>query len=58
VSAYLQSLLRQVLELEAASAQAQATAAQANLEVARIQEMGASVAEAYTQALDALGGGQ
>jgi hypothetical protein len=58
MSAYLQSLLRQVLELNAAQAQAQATAAQANLEVARLQEMGSSVAEAYTQALEALGGGQ
>lgn len=58
VSAYFQSLQRQVLECNAAQAQAQATAAQASLEVARLQEMGNSLVEAYTEALSALGGGQ
>jgi hypothetical protein len=55
--AYLSSLQRQLLELEAAIAAAQASAAQANADVARLQEASDAVADAYGQALDELGGG-
>ena len=54
---YLASLQRQLLELEAAIAEAHATAAQANADVARLQEASDAVTSAYSEALDDLGGG-
>jgi hypothetical protein len=56
-ASYLASLQRQLLELEAAIAEAHATAAQANADVARLQEASDAVTNAYSQALDELGGG-
>jgi hypothetical protein len=50
-------LEQQLLELEAAIAQAWATAAQANAEVARLQEASALLAGAYEEAMGQLGGG-
>jgi hypothetical protein len=54
-AAYLASLQRQLLELEAAIAEAHATSAQAAAEVARLQEASDAVAAAYAQAVGDLG---
>jgi hypothetical protein len=53
---YVASLQRQMLELQAAIASARATAAQANADVARLQEASDAVADAYDQAVQDLGG--
>jgi Astacin (Peptidase family M12A) len=55
-AAYLSSLQRQLLDLEAAIAQTRATAAQANADAARLQEASDAATAAYQQALDDLGG--
>lgn len=54
--AYLTTLQQQLLDLEAAVAQARATAAEANAEAARLQEATDTVAMAYEQAVNQLGG--
>ena len=54
--AYPAALQRQLLELEAAMADAQATAANANADLARLQEAAEGVAAALEQALQDLGG--
>ncbi len=55
-AAYLASLQRQLLDLEAAIAQTRANAAKANAEAARLQEASDAATAAYGQALDELGG--
>jgi len=50
------SMQRQLLDAEAAIAQARATAAQANAEIARLQEASDAVASAYEEAMRQLGG--
>jgi hypothetical protein len=55
-AAYVTALQRQALELEAAIAEAHAAAAQANLDLMRLQEASDAVTGAYEQALDELGG--
>ncbi len=54
---YLESLQRQLVDLEAALATAHATAAQAAAEAARLQEATDAVTAALGRALDELGGG-
>ena len=54
--AYPSTLQQQLLDLEAAVAQARATAAEANAEAARLQEAADTVEMAYEQAVDHLGG--
>jgi hypothetical protein len=54
---YVSSLHQQMLEIEAAIAQARATAAQANADAARLQEASDAVAAAYEQAMADLAGG-
>lgn len=53
---YAAALQRQMLELEAAIASARATAAEANAEVARLQEASDAVAGAYEQVIQEMGG--
>jgi len=55
-AAYVGGLQRQMLEVEAGIAQARATAAQANAEVARLSEAADALEQAYQQALDEAGG--
>jgi Astacin (Peptidase family M12A) len=56
-AAYLSTLNQQMLDIEAALAQARATAAQANAEAARLQDASSTVAAALQDAMDQLGGG-
>jgi hypothetical protein len=55
-AAYIGGLQRQMLEVEAAIAQAKATSAQANADVARLSEASDALAREYEQALADLGG--
>lgn len=55
-AAYVGGLQRQLLEVEAAIAQAKATAAQANADVARLSQASDALAREYEQALADLGG--
>jgi len=55
-AAYVGGLQRQMLEVEAAIAQAKATSAQANADVARLSEASDSLAREYEQAMADLGG--
>lgn len=55
-AAYVGGLQRQMLEVEAAIAQAKATSAQANADVARLSEASDALAREYEQALADLGG--
>lgn len=52
------ALHQQVLDLEAAAAQARATAAQASADAARLEEASAETAQAYTDVVQDLGGGE
>jgi hypothetical protein len=54
-AAYIGGLQRQMLEVEAAIAQATATAAQANAEVARLSETSEALAREYEQVMAELG---
>jgi hypothetical protein len=54
---YLSALQQQLLDVEAAIAQARATAAQANAEAARMQEISDAIANAYEQGLKQISGG-
>ena len=56
-AAYLASLQQQLLDLEAGIAQARATAAQANADAAHLEEASGPISAAYSEAMDALGGG-
>lgn len=56
-ASYLAQLAQQVLDLDAAIAEMQATAAQAHADMARLQEARDAAAGAYEQALLDLGGG-
>jgi len=56
-AAYMSTLHQQMLDIEAALAQAKATAAQANAEAARLQEASATVASALQDAMDQFDGG-
>lgn len=56
-AAYLASLQQQLLDLEAGIAQARATAAQANAEAAHLEEGCGPILAAFSEAMDALGGG-
>lgn len=56
-AAYLAALQQQLLDLEAGIAQARATAAQANADAAHLEEGCGPILAAYSQAMDALGGG-
>jgi len=47
---------RHLLDMEAAIAQARATAAQANAEIARLQESSDAIAREYEEAMNQLGG--
>lgn len=51
------ALQQQLLDVEAAIANAKATAAQANAEAARLQSVSDQIADVYEQAMDDLGGG-
>jgi hypothetical protein len=53
---YVGELAQQLLDLEAAIAQAQATAAQANAEIGRLHEYVAVVSAAYEEAMNRQGG--
>jgi hypothetical protein len=55
-AAYVGGLQRQLLEVEAAIAQAKATAAQANADVARLSEASDDLAREYERAMADLGG--
>ena len=55
-AAYVGGLQRQLLEVEAAIAQAKATAAQANADVARLSEASDNLAQEYERAMAELGG--
>lgn len=55
-AAYVGGLQRQMLEVEAAIAQAKATAAQANADVARLSEASDTLAREYERAMADLGG--
>jgi len=52
---YLSALQQQLLDLEAAIAQSRATAAQANADAARMQEVIDAIAVAYEEAIKQLG---
>ena len=55
-AAYVGGIQRQLLEVEAAIAQAKATAAQANADVARLSEASDNLAREYERAMTDLGG--
>ncbi len=55
--AYLTALQQQLLDVEAAIAQARAVAAQANADVARLQNASDSVTAAYEEAMNQIGDG-
>lgn len=55
-AAYVGGLQRQLLEVEAAIAQAKATAAQANADVARLSEASDDLQREYERAMTELGG--
>jgi hypothetical protein len=55
-AAYIGGLQRQMLEVEAGIAQARATAAEANAEVARLSEAADALEQAYQRAVDEAGG--
>jgi capsule polysaccharide export protein KpsE/RkpR len=55
-AAYVGGLQRQLLEVEAAIAQAKANAAQANADVARLSEASDGLQREYEQAMTELGG--
>jgi len=57
MNSYLSTLEQQMLDVQAAIAEAQAIAAQANADIGRLQETGTAVATAYEQALKDFGGG-
>ena len=56
VASYVTSLEQQLLDFEASIAEAQAIAARANAEAARLREQSSSVAAAYEQVMNDLGG--